>query len=166
MTEQPKGYWKNWEDSIHYDSSKWAKELAASDSFLCHFIKTSSAHRQMEFLIRNEISPANSSGPLLIEHAEYSLRTRKTSMDMMGLGYTGSLSPVYSSAVPALGKNPSLSQPWNLSQSQTPQFCVIFLNRLLSKLSLERKMKSICPPPSSLWKFTILICQISPVPLK
>ena len=63
----------------------------------------------MEFLIRSEIVPANSSGLLLTEHAEYPLRTRETRMGMAGC--TGALSPAWSSAVPTVGKIPVQRSP-------------------------------------------------------
>lgn len=40
----------------------------------------------MEFLIRSEIFPANSSGLLLTKGVQYPLSIRKTCMDMTGLG--------------------------------------------------------------------------------
>lgn len=58
----------------------------------------------MEFLIRSEISPANSSGLLLIECAEYPLKKDMCGHD--GAGLLDPSSPLCSPAVPVWVRSP------------------------------------------------------------
>ena len=135
MTEQPKDR-KNWEDSIHYDSSKGAKELS-SHSFLFPFMKTSST--QTNVLFNQKFPQPNLVFSLLTKCVECPLRTRKPWQTWWDWAAPESSSQCVLQSPQWVGIQVLLSPETSLDPQLLNSMFVFFLNRSFSRTCTGKK---------------------------